>query len=76
MTEQRAAAGGTCSPGPSVDRYGAPVIDPTKNVLDLVDRRDPAPGRPAGAGVQAPAGVSRPEGALRPEAPRGRDSPH
>jgi hypothetical protein len=25
-----------CSPGPSADRYGAPVSDPTKNVLDLV----------------------------------------
>ena len=24
------------SPGPGVDRYGVPVIDPTKNVLDLV----------------------------------------
>jgi hypothetical protein len=27
---------GTASPGPGVDRYGAPVVDPTKNVLDLV----------------------------------------
>ena len=25
------------SPGPGVDRYGAPVIDPTKNVLQLVE---------------------------------------
>jgi hypothetical protein len=27
---------GVPSPGPGVDRYGVPVIDPTKNVLDLV----------------------------------------
>ena len=29
-------AAGTASPGPGVDRYGTPVIDPTANVLDLV----------------------------------------
>jgi hypothetical protein len=37
-----AAPGG--SPGPGVDRFGTPVIDPTQNVLDLVkaaiDRQD------------------------------------
>lgn len=27
---------GTASPGPGVDRWGTPVVDPTKNVLDLV----------------------------------------
>ena len=27
---------GTASPGPGVDRFGAPVVDPTANVLDLV----------------------------------------
>jgi hypothetical protein len=31
-----AAVGTALSPGPGVDRFGAPVIDPTKNVLDLV----------------------------------------
>ena len=28
---------GVASPGPGVDRYGTPVIDPTTNVLDLVN---------------------------------------
>jgi hypothetical protein len=27
---------GALSPGPGIDRHGTPVIDPTKNVLDLV----------------------------------------
>ena len=27
---------GASSPGPGVDRHGTPVVDPTKNVLDLV----------------------------------------
>jgi hypothetical protein len=35
MAEQQRPPEGQ-SPGPSVDRYGSPVIDPTKNVLDLV----------------------------------------
>ena len=25
------------SPGPGVDRFGTPVVDPTQNVLDLVE---------------------------------------
>jgi len=25
------------NPGPGVDAYGDPVLDPTRNVLDLVD---------------------------------------
>lgn len=36
MSEGRLPLAGTESPGPGVDRYGTPVIDPTKNVLDLV----------------------------------------
>jgi hypothetical protein len=28
------------SPGPAVDRTGQPVIDPSRNVLDLVEQRD------------------------------------
>lgn len=36
MTEHELPPG-TRSPGPSGDRYGAPVTDPTKNVLDLVN---------------------------------------
>ncbi len=35
MTEHEPPQRGS-SPGPSVDRYGQPVVDPTRNVLDLV----------------------------------------
>ncbi len=35
MTEHAPPPRGS-SPGPGVDWYGAPVVDPTKNVLDLV----------------------------------------
>jgi hypothetical protein len=35
MTDREPPPRGT-SPGPSVDQYGQPVVDPTRNVLDLV----------------------------------------
>jgi hypothetical protein len=35
MTEHEQPPRGS-SPGPGVDRFGVPVVDPTKNVLDLV----------------------------------------
>lgn len=35
MADNESPAGS--SPGPGVDRYGVPVIDPTKNVLQLVE---------------------------------------
>ncbi len=36
MSEDKPMIAAGASPGPSVDRTGAPVVDPTKNVLDLV----------------------------------------
>lgn len=36
VSDQQQAGGGG-SPGPGVDRFGQPVFDPSKNVLDLVE---------------------------------------